>query len=771
MSEPKGMISGDRSFAIVFAGLFLAFLWPLLVLKESFIAGDFLDQHLPWAWTLYEQIQAGQLPYWVRGMACGFPLVAEGQIGAFYFLHQILYRTLPFIAAYTWSIPLHLLLGAGGVYVYSRSLGLGRQASWLAVVLFAFGGGYGGCFSNTASLRALTWLPWCLWFCEKSRADTKPTRWLWLTFCAILLGQQWLAGSSQVALYSFLYVLLHEFLAGGVRSALRFLAALTAGMAMAAPQFFLTAELVGQSVRAQSDLAFALWGSVPPVFPVALVFPEWGNLLGFSFYLGILPLFFILTLFFVEKKSGVWRHGFLAIFFALLALGKLNPFYIFAVKLLHLEALRNPAKFLFFALTSMCFLAGFGLDALTTPGAMIREKSRQFLSWARRLLALLWILPALGFLSFLSLKPFWPQVSNWYVQGVLAAKGARAASAEHYLNQMNSFFSTLETLFSYANLLNGLALLLATACFWLIYLFLEKKISIKIFLPLVANILFLDLLVFGFFLGTGFIGNAASLDRLKVEPLLEKQLALAKSKEGLWVEFRSQHRPNRLPPNAWMYYGARGAGGYSPLLLKSYEELTRDLGISDSSLGRPISSLDVWARQKGILDVLGARWIRSYLPLSLPGLKKESYDQGTYFYENTHALPEIAVFYQWRLIPESQERLAWMKSKAFNSRHEIIVTDSKGLPENYPSFQPATDGTILNDQGSRLEYQINALHDGVVFVRNAAYPGWRVFVDGKESSWQKVNHAFIGFPISRGLHHIKLLYKPSHWLELFKFWK
>ena len=64
-------------FLFFYGSLFLIFLWPLILLKKTFLFGDYWLQFYPWSFYYAQALKSGHLPYWVREVACGFPMVAE----------------------------------------------------------------------------------------------------------------------------------------------------------------------------------------------------------------------------------------------------------------------------------------------------------------------------------------------------------------------------------------------------------------------------------------------------------------------------------------------------------------------------------------------------------------------------------------------------------------------------------------------------------------------------------------------------------------------
>ncbi len=191
--------------------LFFLFLSPLILLQHSFIYGDYAQQHVPWGLETWRAIRAGGLPLWTHKMACGFPLLAEGQCAALYWAHLIGYKLLPFWTVYTLSIPLHFLIGAVGMVAYTRKIKLSEQASVIAAIVFCFSSNYAGCFMNTASLRVLCWLPASL-LCIESMSPNNSVKAQRISFGAlcVLVCQMWFAGSSQMALYALGYLLIYQ---------------------------------------------------------------------------------------------------------------------------------------------------------------------------------------------------------------------------------------------------------------------------------------------------------------------------------------------------------------------------------------------------------------------------------------------------------------------------------------------------------------------------------------------------------------------------------
>ena len=84
---------------------------------------DQLTYDLPLQRQIHAAVQQGQLPWWTPLDLGGRPLLADAHINGTDPLRLLLYRCLPFEAAYNWNLLLHSLLAGLGAFCLLRSLG------------------------------------------------------------------------------------------------------------------------------------------------------------------------------------------------------------------------------------------------------------------------------------------------------------------------------------------------------------------------------------------------------------------------------------------------------------------------------------------------------------------------------------------------------------------------------------------------------------------------------------------------------------------------
>lgn len=749
----KRLLREHAPFLVFFGGLSLYFLWPLVLLQRSFVLGDYGVQHYPWSFFYAQLLKQGSLPYWTNLVSGGFPLVSEGQFGPYYLLHQLFYRLLPFEGAYTWGIVFHFLLGGTGFYLYSRKIGLSRWSGALSAALFTFSSAYGGCFYNTVTQRVLTWLPWAMWTMECLRgAQGKHRIVRWALVLAVLISQMWTAGFPQMALYAVGYLgLLTLFVKKNrVRSFWAWLAASALAMPLALPQLASTVELARISTRAGEGADFALWGSALPFSFVSLVYPEWGNFLRVSFYIGILPLFLFLFELLSKRKPALSRaHLWLALLFFLLALGKYNPLYAAAVKTFSLTALRNPAKFLFFATVSMAVASGFGMERWLKVSDGHPERW-PFHKIAAVSGAVMMVLPlaAWGFMKLT--YAYWETKIPVMAEAIYSGKSDPSRSPEAYVGVLGDMLVRTQTLFAPDNRHQWVTIFFILASAALVWA--AKKARPAAALTLVS----LNLVVFAHFFGTGFLGNIAPADPFKfgskaasLKKILHANETIAE-REGLrdeeWFE-----------PSSNLFYGLPHAGGYTPLLVKRHYELTRELGFVDSSLGRLPFSDETWRREKPLVDFLGVGLLVSKKPFGNSGWYLAGEVDGRALYQNRSALPPLYGVGRAKVIADRAERLAYLKSDAFGPRAEAIL-DSPIVLSGAPNF---TTPRSIEKIPNGLSASIDMLSEGLLVSRIVDIPGIRVTIDGAPVPVVRVNHAFCGALLSSGTHQVRIFYDPS----------
>ena len=347
-----------------------------------FYSGDIARIYLPQRIALSRALAAGSTPWWTASVGAGYPLLAEGEVGALYPPNWLLYGLLAPELALNASIILHYLLAGAGFYVYARSLGSSRKAAYFGALVLALGGFYVAHLSHISIVTTAAWLPWMFALTHRLLGPQgnrrRPPLWSALGLGAVV-GLQFLAGHAQVSSLGLIALAAYAlFIArpGGVsRAALGgwgcWLGALFLGVLLAAPQLLATLELAGLSQRAGGlDSAFFTSYSLHPALLATFVSPfVLGNpyphgsveLMG---YVGLLPLALASSALWRSRLRAKWFFLGLALAGVFLAFGRWNPLYRYLRLIPFLNLFRVPARYLYWTSFALAVLSALGLDAV-----------------------------------------------------------------------------------------------------------------------------------------------------------------------------------------------------------------------------------------------------------------------------------------------------------------------------------------------------------------------------------------------------------------------
>ncbi len=733
--------------ALILLALVIVF-FQLFTLEKSFLSGDHREQQYPWAQFYQSAIRHFHLPWWTTRIHCGFPLLAEGQIGAFYPLNFIFLFFLPLKIAYNYEILFQYFLGALLFYSYLRRSGISDWGSFFAALIYLFGSTQGGYFYyNLISQKTVIWLPLTLILLDRLKREKS---WNDGFFLALVFAVQLFAGYLQVAVYSIGYSCLYFTYLWWQEKSGRFLALFAASGAAAVffslVQLLPTFELAMLSSRAHAIKDLAYVGSMTPLGWLTLFYPSWDGFLGSEFYVGILGFFFVLVSLFSGKESREKFFAAAAVFFLLLALGKFSPLYRAIIEVTHFYSFRTPIKFLFFVTFSCAVLAGFGFDKFFNREEL-RNKyaSPQVLSGYRFFMVLGGLMLLLPFLTHLFLEQYRPYLLPFlkrYVADHIYGQAGHPHPLDFYMQKAEGFYEQVIQLAGLSSTdtriewgLLGFCLTFVRSA-WLV----PEKFLRKYGKWLCCLVLFMDLFLYGFTSIKPNYGDFRSFDtpagKSAIVDYLKKDISIFRVMEVYQESSENEKYP--LFPNFNMLYGMDDIGVYSPLVMKAYRNFLEGWGYTNDSLS--ISWVDPRKVEENLslLSFLNVKYILSTKPLSARGLIPVTEENGITLYRNDTVLPR-AFF-----LPR------------------VFAVDSMTELKN---IQPVDS---LNYDQNRVSLEINAPEDGLLVLSDIAYPGWWLRVNGKPADFSKALKLFRATALKKGKNEVVFEYGPVmyRWLGL-----
>jgi hypothetical protein len=397
--------------SIVVAIVFGPYLFGFVGITPNVGTNDNIDLQVPFRQVLQESLKQKQIPLWEQRISAGFPLFAEGQIGAFYPLN-IIFALLPVSPYYsvTLSIVAAIILSGINMYLFlmeflsSKSENKTNKIRIIATVGAILWTQTGVQYNHTAHLNVLnifSWLPWELWIIERM-VNGKDSQLKTAALIALPVAFQILAGHPQFTSYCLMFIslywVLNQILAKSkegmkdlILNGITLGCAILLGLSLSAVQLIPTLEFTANSTRqagldedAINFLSLRIQ-DLPTFFTPFYKFTYEPRSLaqlaqvGWPFderysYVGIITLVFaIISLAFILKKRQTLILFLLGVFFLLLSLGNQSPIGIL-LKFPPLNLFRIPVKFTPLAQMVLAILATVSLKEIVEIGIIKKAK-------------------------------------------------------------------------------------------------------------------------------------------------------------------------------------------------------------------------------------------------------------------------------------------------------------------------------------------------------------------------------------------------------------
>lgn len=369
---------------IVVCVYFLRLFYPnvQLIMTPDFRRSDAWSFSFTTKYILSSYLKNNQLPWIVDTLGNGFPLIAEGQVGAFFVPNLILFKFFDPAIAYNLALIFSVLFIGWGTYVWFRVEKISRFASLFGGITACFSGIVIPHLTHIALLQAFSLLPWIM-ACV-TRIGTKPTKWAFICF-SLLSSQQIFAGFPQAVFIthcfalSYIIFLFFQNTQFNLKYITLLLASYMSIIGLSAIQLVPSAEFLRQTVypsgmpiELASLYSFPLKQFATYLYPFLLGRPFDGSYQAHvaadasifwenNGYIGVLPLIFILVagVFVIKNlafspKIKLLLTGLISSL--LLMLGKYSPLYFF-YSIWPLNLFRVPSRFIW-VFTYMLLILG-----------------------------------------------------------------------------------------------------------------------------------------------------------------------------------------------------------------------------------------------------------------------------------------------------------------------------------------------------------------------------------------------------------------------------
>ena len=736
----------------ILAGFVTWFCYEMIFSAQIPFFRDLLTYFYPIKFSVAEAFKASALPLWDHRMAAGFPVMAGLQSAVFY-PPSIAHHTLTFFSAIRFTFVFHYALAAAGAYVLFRSWKSPIYVSLIGAVCFAFAGTIVSLSNLLNHFQSAVWLPWLLYSWEKVLrvSDLRQV----CIFSLVALCQV-LAGSPEIFLLSTVLLAIdtlrfvhEENLSGLGRVSARAFAAGCMILGLGMVQWLPTAELVTQSRRDQAiHISEALSWSLHPTSLIGLFLPTLepdvsltigirllaaqGVPFLLSHYIGVFGLFGFCSWSYAAppKERAVVLAAIAGSL--VLALGSFTPVYPFLYERLPpLRVLRFPEKYWYVTFSLLVFVVVRGLHRMDE-----QQNSRAWWKIAA-LICAGWLIPYLVFCirpqllaSFL--------VSSGATTSVLTDPKTIAAILVAFEKQIALSLSLAGALALYrlGYLRHGLlgALLVLAAFFDLSSV--TKPLHFLRDQNVVAHVpRILD-------------NPPADHGRLfyyppgnNVHPSFMKVAGNPSYHKATEISL------NNLLPNAGILYGFEYFQDIDALGRRSYTDFLMFINsLPDQNRGK-------------LLRILNVKYVVAFHAVELAELSlvRQFPEHYSVLYEVDRPVPRAYIAQRALFDVDAKRTLERMASEDFDPSRDVVLDAPVALQSKELFYGRAT---IRAYENRRVLIEAHLNEPGILVLTDAFYPGWKVFVDGREQMIRRANYLFRGVELPSGAHKVEFIYDP-----------
>lgn len=135
------------------------------------------------------------------------------------------------------------------------------------------------------------------------------------------------------------------------------------------------------------------------------------------------------------------------------------------------------------------------------------------------------------------------------------------------------------------------------------------------------------------------------------------------------------------------------------------------------------------------------------------------YDKEIKIYENNEVFPRTFVVHNAEVIKNEKEILEKLDSSDFDLRNSIII--EKNVPFDFKNEKVIDNSTssITHYEFNSVKIKANLENDGFLVLSDTYYPGWKAFVDNKETEIYQADYFLRAVYVNKGTHNISFKYE------------
>lgn len=683
---------------------------------------DIITQIYPWKKITIESLKNFTIPLWNPYNFSGNPHLANYQ-SAVLSPFNLLFFIFPFKIGWSLLILLQPFLSGLFMYLFLRSLKIGKVGSVLGSVSFMFCGfnvvwmAYG-----TLSYSILI-LPLAL-FSIRKFLDVKKLRYVILLTLSIPLS--FFSGHFQISFYFLGVVLLYALYSSFKENKnlkLIIFGSILSGIFLTLPQVLPSIEFYSNSVRSSTftiteaiPLKYLITSFAPDFFGNAVTRNDWfGHYAEWASFIGIVPLILAIFAIFKPKKEVIF-FLFLSLFSLFLSID--SPLSKILVSLeLPVISTSSFSRIIVLFSFSISVLAGFGVEYLKN---LVNKKNIK-----TPLFVLCTIGTLIGFV-WISVY-FFPTLP---VDKIIIAK---------------------------RNLIIPTVLFIFTSIV-VIFCFYFKK--------------YLFIFLFGLLIISSFDSLRYAQKWIPFDPSDFVYPTLPIINSILGHEKNAERVFGNIGGEVSGYFSIQSVDGYDPLYIERYGEFLRGANFGKYlPAERSVAKLNRKGKYTDrTIDFLGAGLVFhpkadtnqswAYSVWDDPKRFDLVYqDEKFELYRNNNALQRAKLFYEYEIVADKKKEVERFYDKNFDFKKKLILeTDPKLI-----SAKQIGEGKveILDYSLNEAKIKVDSAEKGILLLTDNYYPGWNAYVNGVKEKVLRADYTFRGVKVPSGKSTVLFKYEPE----------
>jgi hypothetical protein len=161
------------------------------------------------------------------------------------------------------------------------------------------------------------------------------------------------------------------------------------------------------------------------------------------------------------------------------------------------------------------------------------------------------------------------------------------------------------------------------------------------------------------------------------------------------------------------------------------------------------------------MDVAGIKYLISAQPLNEPIFQGVFNSYGVYIYQYVNYIPHAYTITNYRISKNDDEMLKTLANPQFNIRDAVLL-DGDPQVSAVPGQGLTNEGlSITRYSNNEVRMSVSRNYDSILVLADYYYPGWKAYVDNKETKIYRANYLTRAIKLPQGNHIVRFVYEPS----------